>query len=417
MCGLLPARWLPHTTLAIVSLLIGTLGLEGVAQVWLRSTRSPLHEWHPHVLYAHRPGAQSTFQRLPINGGQTIPIRINSRGFRGPELAVTKTLPRLIVYGDSLIAGEYSTEEATFVGQLQTVLQAQQQRSVTAINAGVVGYGPDQVALKLAAERTELQPDLIVVGLFADNDFGDLLRNKLFRMTTAQQLEQLHSQRAQSCRHPSQARSGEPMLWQLTRQAVRGLQAQQGATPCFMSQWRTQCEAEYTEFITRNDLLVRDLQADHFDADIALAPDAASARYKRQLMTLTLQHLAHAAGSVPVLAVVIPSPGDLLADYSFYDLRHSATPEYDPRRLSNWMTQAAEQAGIPVVNLYEPFARQGATSLYFQGGDNHWNDAGQALAAQLVAAEIARNGWLPRNRPLPSGRPERSPTVPAPLAN
>ena len=51
---------------------------------------------------------------------------------------------------------------------------------VQVVNAGVAAYGPDQACLALEADLAAgLDPDLVVLCVFAGNDWGDLLRNKL----------------------------------------------------------------------------------------------------------------------------------------------------------------------------------------------------------------------------------------------
>jgi hypothetical protein len=69
-------------------------------------------------------------------------------------------------------------------------------------------------------------------------------------------------------------------------------------------------------------------------------------------------------------------------------------PEYDRRRLSREAAGAAQRAGLPVLDLFDPFRQAGADRLYYRHGDDHWNAAGQDLAARLVAERIVAEGWL-----------------------
>jgi hypothetical protein len=46
----------------------------------------------------------------------------------------------------------------------------------------VTGYGPDQESLVMEDDLPSLKPDLIIVAIYSGTDFGDLLRNKLYRL-------------------------------------------------------------------------------------------------------------------------------------------------------------------------------------------------------------------------------------------
>jgi hypothetical protein len=50
------------------------------------------------------------------------------------------------------------------------------------------------------------------------------------------------------------------------------------------------------------------------------------------------------------------------------------------------------------VNLFEPFRRHHPEKLYQSEGDDHWNAAGQQLAAALMADYVVRNRIFPSAR-------------------
>ncbi len=71
-----------------------------------------------------------------------------------------------------------------------------------------------------------------------------------------------------------------------------------------------------------------------------------------------------------------------------YDLGQIDEGSYPTCRrttLIDTVSTAAARPGIPAVNLWKMFQAHRANTLYFHSGDQHWNDAGQALAAQAVA--------------------------------
>src|SRR5579871_5188433 len=91
-----------------------------------------------------------------------------------------------MVYGDSFIAAEGTPLQQTFVNQLERML------AVHVISAGVPGYGPDQASLVMEDEIGSIKPSLIVFAIYSGNDFGDLVRNKIFNLDQHGQLNQNH---------------------------------------------------------------------------------------------------------------------------------------------------------------------------------------------------------------------------------
>jgi hypothetical protein len=331
-------------------------------------------------------------------------VAVNSAGFRGRELSRERSGVRVVVYGDSFVAAEFSTVERSFVGQLGSRLAEAVGVRVEAVNAGVAGYGPDQEALRIEDEIVPLAPDLIVVALFAGNDFGDLVRNKLFRLdaegrlvdnawTLAPQLEREFS-RAERLLH-------ESMLWRglrslgapATRRAARSSRLlPEGGFALLLEKRRR----EYREYAAGDDNEVRQLLGDPYDADLSLAPAGDSARGKRELMERVLARIAATAGArrVPVLFVVVPSAFDVCDGWEErVDTR--AFPDYRRDALTSALAAIAERNGWRYLDLYPAFRSAGADSLYYRG-DEHWNDAGQALAADLTSALVLSKGWLRR---------------------
>jgi hypothetical protein len=62
--------------------------------------------------------------------------------------------------------------------------------------------------------------------------------------------------------------------------------------------------------------------------------------------------------------------------------------DYRPDRLSSLVQSLCERAGLESVNLVPVFSEHDPDTLYFRKSDNHWNDAGQNLAARTVANHI-----------------------------
>ena len=363
------------------------------------------------VLMKTVPGARKVLTRLPVNGGQRIVSEFNSDGFRGEPLRPLDHLLRLIVYGDSNVEAEFSELVATFPKQLEARLKRDLGVDLQALNAGVVGYGPDQVSLRLAGDLQKYKPTLVVVVIFADNDFGDLIRNRIYRLDSGGEpelntyrLPPALRERMQNAAYPHGLRRLQlsryaARLWGMARESWTHAQANE----------RRQISATYIERTlalnqqTFHDYVLVNSDAgysadplvDYYDSDIALEPDSPSARYKTVLMEKVLIKLRDAAAQAHtgLILVILPSSIDVCEPYDIQvDTRRY--PRYDRARLSGLVEEMAVRNHIPFLNLWHAFRATDANRYYFHGGDHHWNDAGQAEAARLLASMIEQRKLL-----------------------
>ena len=173
------------------------------------------------------------FVHRPENGGSRVDVRINADGFRGPPLRpLVGSGRRIMVYGDSFIAGEISPDTLTFVRVLERLLQSRHGSEIEVVNAGVAGYGPDQAFIALREDAPRMRPAAVILGIFADNDFGDLVRDKLFVLSADSQLTRGHPVLAPGLRQAIEEQA-HPSGWRrsfLLRWVERRLSAASGAT-------------------------------------------------------------------------------------------------------------------------------------------------------------------------------------------
>lgn len=406
---------LRNTLLVVISTAVPLALLEGGLRVF-SPQRPSIYEADSVVLHRLVPGSTKMFQHRRANGGGVVAVEIDSQGFRGPELSTDSNVTRIAVYGDSFIEGEFSPDAETYARQLQRLLTPREKAPFEVVNAGVVGYGPDQSLVRMRQELPWLRPSLLVLSIFADNDPGDLIRDRMFRLgpdsalvptryvlDTAmrryldheahpQGLRRLHIvrwvERRLDQRRPGYAAN---VLEGRARTDVRPTNAQ------YVGWALGKAQADYESFVVQGSDTVRALLGDYYDADVAITPDAPSARYKMALLERVIDAFRATADSARVsfMLLVVPSPIDI-CETTDVRVDTKAHPTYDPTRLAMGVEAMARRRGVPVINLYRPFGSQGACRFYLKGGNNHWNALGQATAARLTVDSLSAWGLWPR---------------------
>jgi hypothetical protein len=95
----------------------------------------------------------------------------NSWGLRGPEPDLEAPV-RGIVLGDSFMQGVLIGDDQSPPNYLQRYLRYHMKSPVSILNAGVMGYSPEQYYYTLTAFADRFRPHFVVVSVVA-NDFGD----------------------------------------------------------------------------------------------------------------------------------------------------------------------------------------------------------------------------------------------------
>jgi hypothetical protein len=368
-------------------------------EVETRELEASPYDFHPRYLLGLKPLFEASDERSPANGGGTIQWRTNRYGFRGEPLE-DDPAARIIVYGDSNIQAPFSRLERTFVYQLEERLRALTGREIEVVNAGVSGFGPDQSLLRFSGEVHLRRPDAVVLHVFADNDFGDLIRNRLFELSPGGDLVETP--------HP---RDIDPLLEGIGRGrslrsrlaslriaraandlrdravALLGSSEEDAYGPGRRSPLLRDADREYLVY-TRSEPKRFCVFCDHYDYDLALLPQSESARTKRALMAEILKRARRLASSrdIGFMVLIQPSSRDLTRNASPNYEHLQAFSGYRRTNLSAFVADICDENGIAYVNLFDAFARQNPESLFFVSDDDHWNDAGQALAAAEAAS-------------------------------
>ena len=169
-------------TLGAIELVLRWLGFEAIYEVYSH----PEIFWQRDELlgWSHQPNSQAMYigpRPWPVEF--ETPVQINSLGLRGPEVA---ELPddgyRVLVLGDSMVAGFEVPYEQTFQALLEADLNRLFDFPVQVINGGVRGYGTDQSYLYYRERGRALHPDLVMF-LHGGNDASDNITLHRMRRT------------------------------------------------------------------------------------------------------------------------------------------------------------------------------------------------------------------------------------------
>lgn len=362
-----------------------------------------VYRLEPRCLYTLAPFARKLFQHSPENGGSRVLFVVNSRGLRGEELRDPTGL-RIVVYGDSFVEAEFTRLEDTFVHRLERRVQETLHRDVEAVNAGVSGYGPDQSLRRFEDESAWLRPALVVLAIYAGNDYGDVLRNSLYRLDAGRLVEGGGYVSAALRQEFADAEQQTPFHLLRGLRRLRNTRRRAAARAQFphklevyLERSLEMCREEYERVVIRGDRAVGDVFRDHYDADVALDPRSAAAGYKRALLEQVLGRWRGAAqtAGVPLLAIVVPAAIDVCDSFEV-KVDRAAHPEYEPDRLTREAAAAAVRQGIAAIDLFGEFRQAHADDLYYRYDNDHWNAAGQDLAARVVASRLQAEGWLGR---------------------
>lgn len=115
-------------------------------------------------------------EHLSVTDEFNVSININSLGYRDYEFTTNKPEDtyRILAIGDSVTYGFGVEIDETYVKVLEKLLNEKGYRKYSVINAGWnSGDGLDTEYLFLKREGLSLNPDMIIVGFFMENDFRE----------------------------------------------------------------------------------------------------------------------------------------------------------------------------------------------------------------------------------------------------
>jgi SGNH hydrolase-like domain, acetyltransferase AlgX len=340
---------------------------------------------------------------------EDVRLRTDARGDRIPEDGPPPEPPgtrRVVVYGDSNIAALYTAYADTYPARLAARLGP----GFAVRNAGLYGAGPDQSLIRMEDEWDRDRPDLAIFHLFLENDFGDLLRDRLVAVGPDGRLVRTGRAETDPAFGALHRLAASFLTARYLQQALGALRSGAGeeltadSTPLVLEEVAGTIPADryIALHLERAEHEVDRYEHgppvswfhDHYEYDLALRPDGEGAGLKRELMRAVLaearRFVAERGGRV--LFLVEPAAQDMTRDLPIGPKElAAASPAYRPRASEEFVTGVLKDLGADAVSLWDPFERAGADGLFIVG-DGHWNKAGMDLAARETDRHV-RERW------------------------
>lgn len=344
----------------------GVLGALLLSEGILRVATDPLFprgrgyvaiEWmvfDPVLAWRNVPGVWFSEESSADGGTRRVELRINSQGFRGPEVASDRPdgVIRIVCLGDSGTFGVKNdplptgprprwVPSVSYPEKLAGLLERENRSRVEVVNAGVIGYSSSHGLRQLVVQVLPLDPDIVTVR-FGANDLKTSWAPKRRALEPESPLLRWLLYRFHS--------------WKLLRLSLAAYQARGAAEP-----------------------------------DAKGLPWTSEERFRRNLGRMI--EIGDAQGfRVLLLDYPLPAP-EPSASPRWAERRRRASQAVG--RLQQVLYEVAEARGVPVLDTRGPFA-QHAERLFNQSDFVHPNALGAELIAELIFEKLLTLGWLDR---------------------
>ena len=348
-------RWLGNLGLLLASvaaaLILGELAARLVLPPQpLYRTPQTLYDPHPQLGWILRPG-QDAFTHA-------APVHVNSLGLRDDDEVPREKPPgerRVLVLGDSLTFGNGVATPETYAARLQAILR-EREPGVRVLNSGVPGWDVHQELDYLRERGLALQPDVVVVGFFA-NDVRPRLED------------------------PAAAIGVDPR-GRAELGGVRGLVPDELVYA--VKRLRVVSAILYGSQELRYRLMPP--RGDFWVAAIYENRESPASRAAWDSVRASLAELRDlcAAHGIPLVLAVLP-------------LRAQVSPAPFTAGYQDRVLAIAAELGIRAIDVLPAFVARGAEEGLFIPFDGHPNERGHAVTAELLAGPVGEA--LARRRP------------------
>lgn len=298
---------------------------------------------------------------------QDIPIETDELGLRNAPGSLASA--DLLVLGDFFVVADHTAQDATLVGVLR-------RRGWKAYNAGLLGAGTIQAGRLLDTLLARSKPRVVVLAFSKGSDFYD---NYWARQSadgraadaSAGWLGRLRRSGRSLCGRSALCRAAHGLI---IGDLVRGRKRNPMGTVASagMESFRTTAGPEMSEAVRKTDAALT-----------AIAKRSA----ERGARFLILGIPSRAEVSKLLTAV-----DGCLTDARCPELSLALVRQrYSFDRPEETLAELARRQGIAYVSLLDIFRAAGVANVFHQA-DDRWNAAGQAMAAEALAAQLGPPG-------------------------
>jgi len=333
----------------------------------------------PDIQFAMRPNATTELGRRDFR----IRVKTNALGFRDENREPRGDALRILSVGDSFTFGWGVERAQTFqarMERLQSAAASRGGRKIEVINAGVPGYNLYQYLLALETKGWRVDPDIVLVGLFVQNDLAD---NIVTREWLDRKKKGLVKKDEKTGLEGWLDKHSQGYVWLRVKykSSYRLQRTWYKLTRRFTHQEE---EAKYRNLLVFRKPVPPDMETEwKLSEEILLRMrDAVGARGKRLLVVLF--------------------PSELQAVRAEWDKAvrdEKMSPDtFDLDSANGRLAGFCGREGIALLDLLPGFRRvtESGATLYLPS-DHHWNPRGHALAASLILADLRARGWLARS--------------------
>ncbi len=335
--------------------------------------------------------------------GDPFTMRINSKGFRGPELGQRRSGHRRILFlGDSFTMAGQLPEADTFVHQVGDLLRTDPGVDVEVVNAGVNGYSTYQEMALYKRHRRALRPDTVVLCFFLGNYFRDNMvhtseARRLRRELLPRGMRYFDRHRDRFLYGADGVRLTDPLSGRLLREPSRSWLV--SLTQHSYLARLLIARVALIQGRTSSDLDLLDPDHRYYFYEIGLYQQKQDGLYQTAT-EITLDCIDELDAAVradggELLVALIPSQSQVVSDYWRYTLDQLGLEESDlgpvdmrfPNRL---LTEFLDKQSIPVVDMTDDFvnATDPKTLFLANEGDRHFSAQGHRVAATAIATLV-----------------------------
>lgn len=330
-------------------------------------------------------------------------VRTNSSGLRGPERDIAPDPDQftIVLLGDSYMEAAHVPEEDGFPRVLEDTLGD----GYRVLNFGVGGYSTVQAWRQFVARGKALQPDLVLLAFYAENDIygnsAELSRRmwgaddaRVFSAPFARvradgtlELQPPEYERAREGFEAMRDRYNPWLKWldALTDSAVEDRYKRARA------RFRQKVHEPGDDM--RIHLGVYAAEPGTGDPALAAAWDAAY-----ETTAALLHRMQNDVTSADARFAVFTAPSKLQTEAAYWETVEAQVPGMDLARdrPHRWLAERCAESGIPFRDLLPDFreATKNGAELNYTLEDSHWNSAGHAFAAESIAAWLREEGLL-----------------------